>query len=92
MEVTLPYIADPPEFETLIDARTTTLIHQLTSSNTPNGGVRGQIAVQFFDRKRRKSGWLTGIGRATEEEVLWEEWLVEVTIARPKTEGGEMPC
>jgi hypothetical protein len=45
--------------------------------------------VQFFDRKRRKSGWLTGIGRANEEEVLWEEWLVEVTIARPKTEGGE---
>jgi autophagy-related protein 101 len=89
LDITLPYIADPPEFETLIDARTTTLIHQLTSSNTPNGGVRGQIAVQFFDRKRRKSGWLTGIGRANEEEVLWEEWLVEVTIARPKTEGGE---
>jgi autophagy-related protein 101 len=88
LDIILPYIADPPEFETLIDARTTTLIHQLTSSNTPNGGVRGQIAVQFFDRKRRKSGWLTGIGRANEEEVLWEEWLVEVTIARPKTEGG----
>jgi len=87
LDITLPYIADPPEFETLIDARTTALIHQLTSSNTPNGGVRGQIAVQFFDRKRRKSGWLTGIGRGNEEEVLWEEWLVEVTIARPKTEG-----
>jgi len=87
LDITLPYIADPPEFETLIDARTTALLHQLTSSNTPNGGVRGQIAVQFFDRKRRKSGWLTGIGRGNEEEVLWEEWLVEVTIARPKTEG-----
>jgi len=87
LDITLPYIAEPPEFETLIDARTTTLIHQLTSSNTPNGGVRGQIAVQFFDKKRRKSSWLTGIGRANEEEVIWEEWLVEVTIARPKTEG-----
>lgn len=91
LDITLPYIADPPEFETLIDARTTALLHQLTSSNTPNGGVRGQIAVQFFDRKRRKSGWLTGIGRGNEEEVLWEEWLVEVTIARPKTEAGEDP-
>jgi len=87
LDITLPYIAEPPEFETLIDARTTTLIHQLTSSNTPNGGVRGQIAVQFFDKKRRKSGWLTGIGRGNDEEVVWEEWLVEVTIARPKTEG-----
>jgi hypothetical protein len=92
LDITLPYIAEPPEFETLIDARTTTLIHQLTSSNTPNGGVRGQIAVQFFDKKRRKSSWLTGIGRANEEEVIWEEWLVEVTIARPKTEGGELFC
>jgi hypothetical protein len=35
---------------------------------------------------------LTGIGRGNEEEVIWEEWLVEVTIARPKTEGGELFC
>jgi len=63
-------------------------MHQLTSSNAPNGGVRGQIAVQFFEKKRRKMGWLTGIGRTNEEEVMWEEWLLEVTIARPKTEGG----
>lgn len=45
--------------------------------------------MQFFDKKRRKSGWLTGIGRGNDEEVIWEEWLVEVTIARPKTEGGK---
>ena len=88
LDITLPYIADPPELETLIDARTASLIHQLTSTNTPNGGVRGQIAVQFFDKKRRKSGWLTGIGRGNEEEICWEEWLVEVTLAKPKTESG----
>ena len=87
LDISLPYIVDPPNFETLIDARATTLIQELTSSNTPNGGVRGQIAVQFFDKKRKKSGWLTGI-MGNEEEVMWEKWLIDVTIARPKTDGG----
>lgn len=89
LDITLPYIADPPEIETLIDTRTTTLVHQLTSADTPNGGVRGQIAIQFFERRRRKTGgWLGGIGRGGDEEVCWEEWLLEVTIAKPKTESG----
>lgn len=89
LDITLPYIADPPEIETLIDARTTSLIHQLTSANTPNGGVRGQIAIQFFEKRRRKTGWLVGMGRGGDEEVCWEEWLLEVTIAKPKTESGK---
>lgn len=87
LDITLPYIADPPEIETLIDARTTNLVHQLTSANTPNGGVRGQIAIQFFEKRRRKSGWLAGMGRGGDEEVCWEEWLLEVTIAKPKTDS-----
>ena len=91
LDITLPYIADPPEIETLIDARTTTLVHQLTSANTPNGGVRGQIAIQFFEKKRRKTGWLSGMGRGGDDEVCWEEWLLEVTIAKPKTESGTYP-
>jgi autophagy-related protein 101 len=88
LDITLPYIADPPEIENLIDARTTTLVHQLTSANTPNGGVRGQIAIQFFEKRRRKSGWLGGMGRGGDEEVCWEEWLLEITIAKPKTDSG----
>ncbi|ERF74776.1 hypothetical protein EPUS_04945 [Endocarpon pusillum Z07020] len=88
LDITLPYIADPPEIETLIDTRTTALVHQLTSADTPNGGVRGQIAIQFFEKRRRKTGgWLGGIGRGADEEVCWEEWLLEVTIAKPKTES-----
>ena len=88
LEITLPYIAEPPEIEALIDARTTALVHQLTSSNTPNGGVRGQVAARFFEKRRRKLGWLGGMGRG-DEEVCWEEWLLEVTIARPRTESGK---
>jgi autophagy-related protein 101 len=88
LDITLPHIADPPEIETLIDGRTSALVHQLTSANTPNSGVRGQIAIQFFEKKRRKTGWLGGMGRGGDEEVCWEEWLLEVTIAKPKTESG----
>ena len=90
LDITLPYIADPPELETLIDTRTTALVHQLTSSSAPNNGARGQIGLQFFDKKRRKTGWLSNIGRGTDEEVCWEKWVLHVTIARPKTESGRL--
>ena len=62
--------------------------------------MRGEIAVQFFDRKRRKpaaaiGGWLGRLGGVTgavvgvtEEEVCWEEWVIEVVAARPRTESG----
>lgn len=91
LDITLPHISDPPELETLIDARTTSLISQLSSSNSPNGGVRGQIAVQFYEKKRRKGGWFGGGlvgGRGGDEEICWEGWVLEVTIATPRTESG----
>jgi len=49
--------------------------------------------VQLFDRKRRKTGitggWLgrLGGGHQTEEEVCWEEWVVQVVVARPRSEA-----
>ena len=50
-----------------------------------NGSGRGQVVVQFFERKRRKPAWYTIRG---EEEVCWESWTVKVTVAEPKTESG----
>ena len=103
LSIPLPAILDPPEIDSLIESRVQTLIHQLTSSSTHNGGgARGELAVQFFDRKRRKQsatagGWLgrlggvTGAaGGGTDEEICWEEWVVEVVIARPRTDAGEL--
>ncbi|KAL9112868.1 MAG: hypothetical protein Q9227_002945 [Pyrenula ochraceoflavens] len=90
LDIILPHIADPPEVETLIEAKASALVHQLQSM-TANGGVRGQIAVRFFEKKRRRSGWFGGGmmgGRGGDEESCWEEWLLEVTIATPKTESG----
>lgn len=49
------------------------------------GGGRGQITVQFFEKKRRKTWY--GMGRG-DDEVCWENWTVKVTVAEPRTESG----
>lgn len=52
--------------------------------------MRGQIAVQFFEKRRRKGGGLAWFGGGkAEEEICWEVWMVEVTLAMPRTEAGE---
>ena len=49
------------------------------------------LTVRFFEKKRRKAGgglgWFTGT--KGEEEICWERWSLEVTLATPKTEAGE---
>lgn len=89
LDLTLPLVIDP-ELETLVDTRVAQLIRQLSSTTSPNSSVRGQIAVQFFEKKRRKGGGLGWFGGGKgEEEVCWEVWMVEVTLAMPRTEAGE---
>lgn len=68
LELTLPFIEDV-EIETMIDQRTVALMRQLDANeNFGNGearnhGVRGNMAVQFYEKKRRKA-WF---GKADEE-------------------------
>jgi len=89
------------EIETLIEQRVTTLVRDLEAERSQphhanhhpqhpslgagNGSGRGQVTVQFFEKRRRKN-WYTMRG---EDEVCWENWVVKVTVADPKTEGGE---
>jgi hypothetical protein len=78
------------ELETLIDQRTATLVRQLDTSSDQgarNTGVRGLMAVQFFEKKRRKAWFMKG-----EEEVCWEQWTLDVTLATPRTESGMCSC
>ncbi|KAI9776226.1 MAG: hypothetical protein M1835_005578 [Candelina submexicana] len=83
LDLTLPYV-DDVELETLIDQRTTALIRQIdTTSNHSSNSVRGQIAVQFFEKRRRKAWFST----KAEEEVCWELWTLDVTLATPRTES-----
>lgn len=60
--------------------------HHHGSSNSAGGGARGQLAVQFFEKRRRKA-WLS----RGDDEVCWECWTVKVTVAEPRTESGAPP-
>ena len=88
LDLTLPVVEDV-ELETLIDQRTATLVRQLDTSSDMGArstGVRGLMAVQFFEKKRRKAWFTKG-----EEEVCWEQWTLDVTLATPRTESGMFP-
>lgn len=88
LDLTLPFVQDP-ELETLIDTRVGQLIRQLSSTTSPQSSIRGQLVVQFFEKKKRKAGaglgWFSG-GAKGEEEICWERWTLEVTLATPKSE------
>ncbi|KAI9758322.1 MAG: hypothetical protein M1815_003527 [Lichina confinis] len=82
LDVTLP-VVDEVELDTLIDQRATALIRQIdTTSNRHSNSGRGQVVVQFFEKKRRKA-WFA----KAEEEVCWEQWTLDVTLATPRTES-----
>jgi len=96
LDQTLPAI-DDVDLETLIDQRATSLVRAIEiplstgnsgrppgySSNNGQSG-RAQIAVQFFEKKRKKT-YFFGKG---DEEVCWEQWTLDVTCATPRTESG----
>jgi len=90
LDITLPVVEDV-ELETLIDQRTATLVRQLDAGSGDmrmgggGGGVRTQMAVQFFEKKRRKAWFGKG-----EEETCWEAWTLDVTLATPRTESGKL--
>lgn len=73
----------------MIDQRASALSRQLEAERSSsfasgNAGGRGQMAVQFFEKKRRKATWLS----RGDEEICWECWTVKVTVAEPRTESG----
>ncbi|KAJ5689543.1 hypothetical protein N7462_003935 [Penicillium macrosclerotiorum] len=95
LDLTLPAINDA-DLETLIESRVNALVRQhLTSAAGAQdgtvgggGGVRGRIAVEFYEKKRRRTGlWFGGLAGKGEEEVCWEIWTLDVTIATPRTES-----
>lgn len=97
LDLTLPAINDA-DLETLIESRVNALVRQHLSLaaggqdgqvSGGGGGVRGRIAVEFYEKKRRRSGlWFGGLAGKGEEEVCWEMWTLDVTIATPRTESG----
>ncbi|KAF2158174.1 DUF1649-domain-containing protein [Myriangium duriaei CBS 260.36] len=86
-DITLPVVSDV-ELETLIDQRATTLSRhfEISPYSNPNAsdqqGGRGQVVVQFMEKKRRK-GWFGG---KADDELVWESWVLDVTLATPRTD------
>lgn len=81
LDLTLPAI-DDVDLETLIDQRTIALVRAIDGAHQQRG--RGQLVVQFFEKKRRKTYFF---GKA-DEDVCWEQWTLDVTLAQPRTEAG----
>lgn len=101
LDLTLPRVIDN-DLGALVDQRVNDLLRALDvdvgqqqgggypgggggASGWQVGGGRGQIAIHFLERKRRK-GWF---GNANDEEMVWESWVVGLTLANPRTESGE---
>lgn len=91
LDVALPAV-DDESLETLIEQRATALVRQMDStgqqpqygSTAGNGGnSRGQLSLQFFEKRRKKTYFAFG---KADEEVCWEQWNLEVTLAKPKTD------
>ncbi|KAI9799692.1 MAG: hypothetical protein M1825_004427 [Sarcosagium campestre] len=84
LDITLP-VVDNAELETLIEQRTNALIRQIDDTHADgyrSSSTRGHIAVQFFEKRRRKA-WFS----KQDEEICWEQWTLDVTLATPRTES-----
>ncbi|MCJ1307541.1 hypothetical protein MMC25_001187 [Agyrium rufum] len=63
-------------------------------SSSSSSSTRGQLGVHFFEKRRRKGGgggggplgWFSGAAKPLDEEVCWEKWRLEVTLASPANE------
>jgi autophagy-related protein 101 len=86
---------DDDELETMIEQRVAAFERQIDTQRSSGGtnnasggsatGGRGQLVVQFFEKRRRKA-WLS----RGDEEVCWECWTIKVTVAEPRTESGTL--
>ncbi|KAL0637193.1 hypothetical protein Q9L58_003843 [Maublancomyces gigas] len=80
--VRLPAV-DDPELEELIDQRTNLLIKSIEASvGAGSKSLRGQIAVEFYERRPKKA-WFS----KAEEKVCWEQWLLSVTLVNPRNDS-----
>ncbi|KAI5790093.1 autophagy-related protein [Geopyxis carbonaria] len=84
LDLTLPSF-DDEELEQMINERT----HTLMSTIEANSGAmasKGQIAVQFYEKKPRKASWFA----KAEEKVCWEQWILNITLLEPRTDSEKI--
>lgn len=63
-----------------------------TLSPLPNGlsKSRAQLLLQFHEKRRRKSYFPSSLTGATYDDIPWESWLLDVTLASPRSEAERL--
>jgi len=90
LDLTLPVVEDD-DLETLIDQRATSVVRALETppagyvGNSSNGQSRVQVVLQFCETKRKKTYFFG----SAEDQICWEQWILDVACARPKTDIGK---
>ncbi|KAF7978068.1 hypothetical protein HWV62_1711 [Athelia sp. TMB] len=80
LDVTMPGVSDY-EMEQLIADRVDALWKGIENGTNKRGQ---QILVTFSEKRARKSSWFPVY--MGEEEVAWEQWIVNAEMRQPKTE------
>lgn len=78
LDITLPYVS-LDRIDTLIATRADSLARWGLSTTSP----RGQVVVQFNEKKRRK-GWFVA---KADEEAVWETWVINLVILNTRNES-----
>ena len=87
LDLTLPYVSED-DIEDLIEQRTNAFLRQLDSVSTQQSPQyqlkpsKGQLVLQFLEKKRRK-GWFV---QKADEETVWENWVLDVTLTSARSE------
>ncbi|OJA18501.1 hypothetical protein AZE42_07590 [Rhizopogon vesiculosus] len=78
LDVTMPGVADP-EMEQLVTEKVDIFWKGIESG----ANKRGQMIVTFSEKKAKKSWFQVYAG---EEEVPWEQWIVNAEMRQPKSD------
>ncbi|KAH7906831.1 autophagy-related protein [Hygrophoropsis aurantiaca] len=83
LDVTMPGVADP-EMEQLVNDKVDVFWRGIESG----ANKRGQITVTFSEKRPKKAWFQVYMG---EEEVTWEQWVVNAELRQPKSEQDRTP-
>lgn len=84
LDLTLPYV-DDPDLLSQIEEKASALIRSVENMGT--GTSTGQIAVQFFERRATTKRMNIWFASKAEQEVCWEQWVINVTLVNPRTDA-----
>ncbi|TFY55292.1 hypothetical protein EVJ58_g8340 [Rhodofomes roseus] len=73
---------DDPEMKQLVDDK----VEAFWKSIEGGYNKRGQIIVTFSEKRPRKTWFIMG-----EEEIPWEQWIINAEIRQPTPEKGMSP-